>query len=56
MRAIPSFALAACAALILSGCGIKGPLHLPDIPRPPEKAPANDTDHSKAPSAPNARQ
>lgn len=41
------------STLFLSGCGIKGPLYLPQIPVAPlQPAPAVDADHSKAPSAP----
>ncbi len=37
------------STLFLSGCGIKGPLYLPEIPvAPPQAAPAIDADHSKA--------
>jgi len=52
MRAILR-ATALCGALTLSGCGIKGPLYLPEIPAaPPKASPATGVDHSKAPSAP----
>lgn len=52
MRAIPS-AAALFGALILSACGIKGPLYLPEIPAaPPKASPANSVDHNKATSAP----
>ncbi|NMF99799.2 lipoprotein [Aromatoleum toluolicum] len=51
MRAIPT-AAALCCALALSGCGIKGPLYLPQVPPAPAKAaPAAGVDHSKAPKA-----
>lgn len=53
MRAIFPAALLG-GALLLSGCGIKGPLYLPQIPTAPAKAaPSGGPDHSKAPSAPN---
>lgn len=51
MRAIPT-AAALCCAIALSGCGIKGPLYLPQVPPAPAKAaPATGVDHSKAPKA-----
>ena len=50
MRAIPS-AAALIGALILSGCGIKGPLYLPEIPAaPPKASTVNSVDHNKATS------
>ncbi len=52
MRAIVSAAVLA-GALILPGCGIKGPLYLPEIPPAPAKAaPANGADHNKAAPSP----
>ena len=47
--------LAACGALLLAGCGIKGPLYYPQIPKPAaepaETAPAParpaQSDHNK---------
>jgi len=52
MRATFSAALLG-GALLLSGCGIKGPLYMPQIPAAPAKpAPSSGADHSKAPSAP----
>ncbi|HJV24392.1 MAG TPA: lipoprotein [Aromatoleum sp.] len=44
-------ATALCGALILSGCGIKGPLTLPPPPAPTKASPAT-VDHNKAPSTP----
>ncbi|NMG43140.1 hypothetical protein GPA22_05275 [Aromatoleum toluvorans] len=53
MRSIPTAAALCCAALALSGCGIKGPLYLPQVPPAPAKAaPPAAVDHSKAPTAP----
>ena len=53
MRAIFPVALLG-GTLLLSGCGIKGPLYLPQIPAAPVKAAqSGGTDHSKAPSVPN---
>jgi predicted small lipoprotein YifL len=53
MRTI-AIAAAACGLLMLGGCGIKGPLYLPQIPKPaakaaPKPAPiqAPATDHNK---------
>ena len=52
MRATFSAALLG-SALLLSGCGIKGPLYLPQVPPAPAKAmPSTGADHNKAPSAP----
>ncbi|AYH45706.1 lipoprotein [Azoarcus sp. DN11] len=52
MRSIPT-AAALCCALALSGCGIKGPLYLPQVPPASAKAtPPAAVDHSKAPTAP----
>ncbi|WP_231874567.1 lipoprotein [Azoarcus sp. KH32C] len=46
-------ATALCGALILSGCGIKGPLTLPPPPTPTKASPATKVDHNKAPLSPN---
>ena len=52
MRATFSAALLG-GALLLSGCGIKGPLYVPEVPAAPAKAASSSgADHSKAPSAP----
>ena len=62
MRTIAT-AAAACGLIVLGGCGIKGPLQLPQIPQPiarpaaqpangaarnaPAPAPAPSADHNK---------
>lgn len=52
MRATFSAALLG-GTLFLSGCGIKGPLYVPQVPAAPAKpTPSSGADHSKAPSAP----
>ncbi|MDD3352888.1 lipoprotein [Zoogloea sp.] len=33
-----AFAAATCGTILLAGCGIKGPLYLPQIPRPAAQA------------------
>ncbi|HOY01697.1 lipoprotein [Zoogloea sp.] len=40
-----AIAAAACGSLLLTACGIKGPLHYPQIPKPAAKAatPADTT-------------
>ncbi len=43
-----AIAAAACGALLLSACGIKGPLHYPQIPKPAAKA-ATPADTTPAP-------
>ncbi|THF62962.1 hypothetical protein E6C76_17015 [Pseudothauera nasutitermitis] len=48
-------AIALAGALLLSACGIKGSLYLPEVPRQPP-APATGADHSKAaPTTPEAQ-
>ena len=37
-----AIAAAACGSLLLTACGIKGPLHYPQIPKPVTKATAED--------------
>ncbi|MCK6393056.1 lipoprotein [Zoogloea sp.] len=44
-----AIAAATCGALLLSACGIKGPLHYPQIPKPAAKA-ATPADTTPAPS------
>ena len=48
MRTI-AIAAAACGLLMLGGCGIKGPLYLPQIPKPATKAAPKPADAKPAP-------
>ena len=48
MRTI-AIAAAACGLLVLGGCGIKGPLYLPQIPKPAAKAAPKPADAKPAP-------
>ena len=48
MRTI-AIAAAACGLIMLGGCGIKGPLYLPQIPKPAAKAAPKPTEAKPAP-------
>jgi predicted small lipoprotein YifL len=48
MRTI-AIAAAACGLLMLGGCGIKGPLYLPQIPKPVAKAAPKPAEAKPAP-------
>lgn len=45
-----AIAAAACGALLLSACGIKGPLHYPQIPKPAGSAAGRSADTTPAPA------
>lgn len=44
-----AIAAAACGALLLTACGIKGPLHYPQIPKPAAKPADTTPTPSRAP-------
>lgn len=48
-------AIVACTAVALAGCGIKGPLKLPDATSAASVAPANTPPRSDDPAVPKAR-
>ena len=48
MRTI-AIAAAACGLIVLGGCGIKGPLYLPQIPKPAAKAAPKPAEAKPAP-------
>lgn len=43
---LPKLLITLAGALMLAGCGIKGPLYLPEIPSP-ASAPPSVADHNK---------
>lgn len=50
MRTI-AIAAATCGLLVLAGCGIKGPLYLPQVPKPAAKPAPQPADATSAPGA-----
>ena len=49
MRTIAT-AAAACGLIVLGGCGIKGPLQLPQVPKPIARPAAKPADSVPAPA------
>jgi predicted small lipoprotein YifL len=50
MRTIAT-AAAACGLIVLGGCGIKGPLQLPQVPKPIARPAAKPADPPTPPAA-----
>ncbi|MBS0352828.1 MAG: lipoprotein [Proteobacteria bacterium] len=48
MRTI-AIAAVTCGLLVLAGCGIKGPLYIPQVPKPASKPAPQPADATQAP-------